>query len=153
MEGTAVNDGIFDIEGILDGKFVTELDGEGLGSGEFSLVGASVAFDGIIDGIGVGSGDSVGPTDGARETDGTPDVLIVGAVDCDGLGPGSIGIIPFGDVEGASELVDDTDGGERFGFADGAGDGPGDSVGVADGVVGAGDAVGFPKIGLGVADQ
>ena len=80
--------------GVGDREIVGVLDGEGLGSGEFSSVGASVAFDGfhvteaIIDGIGVGTGDPVGPIDGARETDGTPDVRVVGT----GAGANSVGL-------------------------------------------------------------
>jgi hypothetical protein len=91
-------------------------------------------MDGEWDGAGVGYGDSEGEVDGSGET----------------VGP-SVGVIPVGDWRWCWRVgwADGRDMG-RLGFGDGVGVGPGDSVGVSEGLVGNGEAVGLPNVGFGV---
>jgi len=111
-DGKIVSDGCCDTEGVRDGKLVTE--GESEAEGEFEIVGvrslSSVGPDGLdeldgnIDGEGVGSGDSDGPTDGRMEIG--DDVNKIGAFDKVGSGDivGLVVAVGFTVTVGAGDM-------------------------------------------------
>jgi len=95
------------MDGILDGKFVTE--GASDEDGAFEKVGTFVGGSddcvgekvrvGLTDGEGVGAGEAVGDPVGACDVVGELDALIVGESDGEGVGAGEA----VGEEEGAGE--------------------------------------------------